>query len=1373
LTGPAVSEAAPALATEQLTGPAVSEAAPALATEQLTEQLTERAAERAAQQAAERAAQQAAQQAAERARVLALALERETSEWVSKCMTASVAVDDLRTTGAALPNGRVASGAPVSLPPVISGGLLALSAPLGRVRLHVPAVLGDPKFLAKLRAGGARKALLRLDLLTRLHQMVAGAREQALVELSPSDLGRLGLLADGTAALSPSDAPINPAYSDDAHTQGQRKGGWRRFIDKQRGRQRLGPHPAASAAAPSAAALETSVVEGLRDLGALAADPESLVSDDLPDDLPEMPPLPVAPPPVPLLRDPPPPAPKLRSSWYGQPGVCCLPLDSVACKLPLARDGPRPLWTRPAPWWDDEADRHLVLGTYRHGYGKYDMMVADDELLFGARLDEFSCHHAAATRLTRSAELNAGAHDLGVVVGLGTGGRVQVAWVAGGWKASRYRGVYAQPGSRRFVAMIGADPRFSKYLGYSGHVIGTYDTEASAARAYDGCARLFLGPDHALCNFEEDGTPSCPPPPPEVYVPPHDLKLGPEGGDASAGGESARLDEVKARAASSGLESMDGKGASEAAPPLFSASTVITSPAVYALSWRRPSPFRGVQAAGCAWEASFDPPRLSNDEAAVASGVFLGTFATELGAALAHDSAARAWAQAEQKAWPKGLVNLLNFPDDSGPRSAGAEVAKLEAAGLLRRTEWVEARTSHAQEEALARAVDGFSTWPPATAALGPARGRYGRGAALAACWWEGPGAPPEDLAMPDARGLNRLLAWLVTDPHARVSQAEAEAVRLHEQAQLDATLELRPVLLAPRTNRTLEPTLDACGASAGGRKRPRVDKPSPVRLSGSLISSTPFSFGAAAAEHGASPAALDSAMDEDGASLQASPTDPLTNARGGLSQGEAEMAALGALAGALALEPCAHEPSGAGDGPTPGQAAALALTALRHLVKGGADAAAWFELPAGPEATGGDSKAPPWVEAAAAALASARDGRWAADARARAAVGSVLVARGAPPSAWEVAQATTLGSDQEDGWHSWADVAAEAGALLERAGGSGGLSAESVAKYYLDCWLPLCTWLAQTDPGLLLNECDEVCDESASLASLAADAGLKLLRRHLPDPAARGLGSRLTSRRLALAFLRRQQVLLAARFALSRKPAETRRLLRSPAARGGPASFVGSFVGSLAATARVLPLWWCPWIHDSALLWAACRGGIPLAALPFGSEAGSGVGVRGDARAADSPLGKAQVSDLVRRVFLKPASAGGGGGAAAGVFASEEAAEAWAWALGCAFPNDEQLERRLEAVCGLVTQSMLPPNHPLVVRACALSGTGQLAGWGAKESSLPAGAASLDDPKDPKRACPAVLAAGDHRRAPVALSVFLAESAQRQAAYLEHRLSH
>ena len=136
--------------------------------------------------------------------------------------------------------------------------------------------------------------------------MVAGAREQALVELSPSDLGRLGLLADGTAALSPSDAPINPAYSDDAHTQGQRKGGWRRFIDKQRGRQRLGPHPAASAAAPSAAALETSVVEGLRSLGALAADPESLVSDDLPDDLPEMPPLPVAPPAVPLLRDPPP-----------------------------------------------------------------------------------------------------------------------------------------------------------------------------------------------------------------------------------------------------------------------------------------------------------------------------------------------------------------------------------------------------------------------------------------------------------------------------------------------------------------------------------------------------------------------------------------------------------------------------------------------------------------------------------------------------------------------------------------------------------------------------------------------------------------------------------------------------------------------------------------------------------------------------------------------------------------------------------------------------------------------------------------------------------------------------------------------------------
>jgi hypothetical protein len=69
----------------------------------------------------------------------------------------------------------------------------------------------------------------------------------------------------------------------------------------------------------------------------------------------------------------------------------------VAPQLPIG--DARPVWTRAAPWWDLEADAHLILGTHRHGYGKYDMMVADPELCFGRRLDEFSVLHAALLKV--------------------------------------------------------------------------------------------------------------------------------------------------------------------------------------------------------------------------------------------------------------------------------------------------------------------------------------------------------------------------------------------------------------------------------------------------------------------------------------------------------------------------------------------------------------------------------------------------------------------------------------------------------------------------------------------------------------------------------------------------------------------------------------------------------------------------------------------------------------------------------------------------------------------------------------------------------------------------------------------------------------
>merc|ERR1712141_554720 len=33
-------------------------------------------------------------------------------------------------------------------------------------------------------------------------------------------------------------------------------------------------------------------------------------------------------------------------------------------------------------WWDAEADKNLLIGTYRHGYEAYDMMRVDPQLMF-------------------------------------------------------------------------------------------------------------------------------------------------------------------------------------------------------------------------------------------------------------------------------------------------------------------------------------------------------------------------------------------------------------------------------------------------------------------------------------------------------------------------------------------------------------------------------------------------------------------------------------------------------------------------------------------------------------------------------------------------------------------------------------------------------------------------------------------------------------------------------------------------------------------------------------------------------------------------------------------------------------------------------
>jgi hypothetical protein len=55
----------------------------------------------------------------------------------------------------------------------------------------------------------------------------------------------------------------------------------------------------------------------------------------------------------------------------------CLPFGEV-----------RPSWARSCPWWNLDCDKHLVIGVFKHGFGRYDLIKEDGDLIFRDMLAE-------------------------------------------------------------------------------------------------------------------------------------------------------------------------------------------------------------------------------------------------------------------------------------------------------------------------------------------------------------------------------------------------------------------------------------------------------------------------------------------------------------------------------------------------------------------------------------------------------------------------------------------------------------------------------------------------------------------------------------------------------------------------------------------------------------------------------------------------------------------------------------------------------------------------------------------------------------------------------------------------------------------------
>ena len=87
----------------------------------------------------------------------------------------------------------------------------------------------------------------------------------------------------------------------------------------------------------------------------------------------------------------------------------CLPLGDV-----------RPSWSRPRSWWDLECDRHLVLGTFKHGYGRYELMRDDPDYCFKEKLVEEAKGMIAAADQA-SADKTSAFAEQGVDAGEGNG----------------------------------------------------------------------------------------------------------------------------------------------------------------------------------------------------------------------------------------------------------------------------------------------------------------------------------------------------------------------------------------------------------------------------------------------------------------------------------------------------------------------------------------------------------------------------------------------------------------------------------------------------------------------------------------------------------------------------------------------------------------------------------------------------------------------------------------------------------------------------------------------------------------------------------------------------------------------------------------
>lgn len=192
-------------------------------------------------------------------------------------------------------------------------------------------------------------------------------------------------------------------------------------------------------------------------------------------------------------------------------------------------------------------------------------------------------------------------------------------------------------------------------------------------------------------------------------------------------------------------------------------------------------------------------------------------------------------------------------------------------------------------------------------------------------------------------------------------------------------------------------------------------------------------------------------------------------------------------------------------------------------------------------------------------------------------------------------------------------------------------LSADELKYLYDEIWMPFCCLL--------------VCPLSP--ISLAYHNKIQL-----PNPFLKASDHHSISRGLILVFLSRQHILYAIRYVLWNLLPELLTLLRSPVARTAIAP---------PHYETLFPVWWCPWIHDVAIMVGFLKHGyMALEKILLDNSL---------------PFCQNRLKNHIRRAFFTGAR--GQASAASLVFSSHEDAEHWLDIVSFTFPDVKDIENR------------------------------------------------------------------------------------------------